>query len=217
MRGAAVADLRPRARAEPGQASARQPQTAGARSVPPRERVYSAALELFVEQGFDSTTIDEIAERAGVARATVFYHFKPKTAILDEWSARRRQRAVAAVGAEHLQTQSLRDVLTRYTTALAEINENARAETVALMSAAIRSTDVLSNPRLAPEVASFISRAQRTEEVRADFDPADAGLLVATAYVAILGRWIAAEPPPFDLRRTLLATLELLFEGLSPR
>ena len=26
-----------------------------------------------------------------------------------------------------------------------------------------------------------------------------------------------AAPPPFDLRRTLLATLELLFEGLSPR
>jgi AcrR family transcriptional regulator len=212
-----VADLRPRARTGPGQVPPGQPPTIGTRSVPPRERVYAAALELFVEQGFDCTTIDEIAERAGVARATVFYHFKPKTAILDEWSARRRQRALAAVRAEHLETQSLRDVLTRYTTELAEINENARAETVALMSAAIRSTDVLSNPKLAPEVASFIGHAQRTGEVRADFDPAHAGLLVAAAYVAILGRWIAVEPPPFDLRRTLLATLELLFEGLSPR
>jgi AcrR family transcriptional regulator len=212
-----VDDLRPGPDAEPGQASAGQPPAVGARSVPPRERVYCAALELFVEQGFDSTTIDEIAERAGVARATVFYHFKPKTAILDEWSARRRQRALAAVRAECLQTQSLRDVLTRYTAELAEINEGARAETVALMSAAIRSTDGLGNPRLAPEVASFIGRAQRTGEVRADFDPEHAGLLVATAYVAILGRWIAVEPPPFDLQRTLLATLKLLFEGLLPR
>jgi AcrR family transcriptional regulator len=212
-----VADLGPKARTGPGQFPPGQPPTVGARPVPPRERVYAAALELFVEQGFDCTTIDEIAERAGVARATVFYHFKPKTAILDEWSARRRRRALTAVRAEHLETQSLRDVLTCYTTELAEINENARAETVALMSAAIRTTDVLSNPRLAPEVASFIGRAQRTGEARADFDPEHAGLLVATAYIAILGRWIAVEPPPFDLRQTLLATLELLFEGLSPR
>jgi AcrR family transcriptional regulator len=216
-----VADLRPSADTEPGQVSPAELSTIGDRSatqqVPPRERIYSAALELFVEQGFDSTTIDEIAERAGVARATVFYHFKPKTAILDEWSARRRRRALAAVRAEHLETHSLRDVLTRYTTELSEINESARGETVALMSAAIRSTDVLSDPKLAPEVASFIGHAQRTGEVRADFDPAHAGLLVATAYVAILSRWIAVEPPPFDLRRTLLATIELLFAGLSPR
>ena len=216
-----MADSRPRASAEPEQVSRGQTPTGGdrpaVRPLPPRERVYAAAVELFVEQGFESTTMDEIAERARVARATVFYHFKPKTAILDEWSTRRRQRALAAVRATPLETHNLRDVLRRYTAELADINESARAETVALMSAAIRSTDVLSNPKLALEVASFIGQAQRAGEVRADFDPAQAGLLVATAYVAILGQWIAVDPPPFDLRRTLLATLELLFEGLSPR
>lgn len=221
MRGTAVTDSRPRASTEPERVSRGQAPTGGdrpaGRHLPSRERVYAVAVELFVEQGFESTTMDEIAEHAGVARATVFYHFKPKTAILDEWSARRRQRALAAVRATPIETHSLRDVLSRYTAELADINESARAETVALMSAAIRSTDVLSNPKLAVEVGSFIGQAQRAGEVRADFDPAQAGLLVATAYVAILGQWIAVDPPPFDLQRTLLATLELIFEGLSPR
>jgi len=41
-----------------------------------RRRVYRAAVELFVERGFDATTMDDIAERADVARATVFNHFQ---------------------------------------------------------------------------------------------------------------------------------------------
>jgi AcrR family transcriptional regulator len=39
--------------------------------------VLAAALELFVERGYDNTTMDEIAERADVARAAVFNYFAP--------------------------------------------------------------------------------------------------------------------------------------------
>ena len=60
-----------------------------------RERVYRAAVELFVERGFEATTMDDIADRADVARATVFNYFQRKTAFLDQWSALRRQKALA--------------------------------------------------------------------------------------------------------------------------
>jgi AcrR family transcriptional regulator len=49
-----------------------------------RPRVFQAAVELFVERGFDATTMDDIADRADVARATVFNYFQRKTAFLDE-------------------------------------------------------------------------------------------------------------------------------------
>jgi AcrR family transcriptional regulator len=42
------------------------------------DRVYDAALELFLAQGFVATSYDEIAERADVARKTAFNHFPRK-------------------------------------------------------------------------------------------------------------------------------------------
>jgi AcrR family transcriptional regulator len=47
-----------------------------------RERIVEAALGLFVAQGLQDTTIDQIAEVAGVGRRTVFHHFPTKEMIL---------------------------------------------------------------------------------------------------------------------------------------
>ncbi|KAA9086902.1 TetR/AcrR family transcriptional regulator [Microbacterium radiodurans] len=49
-----------------------------------RETLAEAACELFLEQGFDSTTIAEIARRAGVSRSSFFNYFASKSAVL--WS-----------------------------------------------------------------------------------------------------------------------------------
>ncbi len=43
----------------------------------------TAALELFVEQGFAATRIDEIARRAGVSKGTVYLYFASKEALLE--------------------------------------------------------------------------------------------------------------------------------------
>ncbi len=47
-----------------------------------RERLVVAALDLFTEQGYDETTVAEIAERAGLTRSTFFRHFGDKREIL---------------------------------------------------------------------------------------------------------------------------------------
>lgn len=43
-----------------------------------RERLIAAAFDLFAERGFDASTVDDVAERAGVSRTTFFRHFKSK-------------------------------------------------------------------------------------------------------------------------------------------
>jgi AcrR family transcriptional regulator len=47
-----------------------------------RERLQGAALELFSEQGFERTTVAEIAERVGVTTRTFFRHFADKRDVL---------------------------------------------------------------------------------------------------------------------------------------
>ncbi len=47
-----------------------------------RERLVVAALQLFSEQGYDETTVAEIAERAGLTKSTFFRHFPDKRDVL---------------------------------------------------------------------------------------------------------------------------------------
>jgi AcrR family transcriptional regulator len=47
-----------------------------------RERLVSAALQLFSQQGFDDTTVAEIADRAGLAKSTFFRYFPDKRDVL---------------------------------------------------------------------------------------------------------------------------------------
>src|SRR5262249_12854805 len=39
-----------------------------------RERIQAIALELFAEQGYEKTSLREIAERLGVTKAALYYH-----------------------------------------------------------------------------------------------------------------------------------------------
>ena len=47
-----------------------------------RERLVVAAVDLFTEQGYDDTTVAQIAERAGLTRSTFFRHFSDKRELL---------------------------------------------------------------------------------------------------------------------------------------
>jgi AcrR family transcriptional regulator len=54
------------------------------RSRKTRERLVRAALKLWRKQGFEDTTVDEIAAEAGVGWSTFYYHFANKDALLRE-------------------------------------------------------------------------------------------------------------------------------------
>ncbi|MDX3311949.1 TetR/AcrR family transcriptional regulator [Streptomyces sp. NPDC054884] len=46
-----------------------------------RQRIQDVALELFAEQGYEKTSLREIAERLEVTKAALYYHFKTKEEI----------------------------------------------------------------------------------------------------------------------------------------
>ncbi|MEV7426145.1 helix-turn-helix domain-containing protein [Streptomyces sp. NPDC091212] len=47
-----------------------------------RQRIQDVALELFAEQGYEKTSLREIAERLDVTKAALYYHFKSKEDII---------------------------------------------------------------------------------------------------------------------------------------
>ena len=53
-------------------------------SVGTRERILEVALGLFSEQGYDKTSLREVAEKVGVTKAALYYHFPSKEDILTE-------------------------------------------------------------------------------------------------------------------------------------
>jgi AcrR family transcriptional regulator len=51
-----------------------------------RSRAQKVALELFAEQGYEKTSLREIAERLGVTKAALYYHFKSKEDIVHSFT-----------------------------------------------------------------------------------------------------------------------------------
>ena len=47
-----------------------------------RDQILHVALELFTKQGYDKTSLREIAERLEVSKAALYYHFMSKEEIL---------------------------------------------------------------------------------------------------------------------------------------
>jgi len=47
-----------------------------------RDRILDTALDLFIEQGYEKTSLREIAERVGVTKAALYYHFASKEEII---------------------------------------------------------------------------------------------------------------------------------------
>ena len=83
-----------------------------------RERIQSIALELFAEQGYEKTSLREIAERLGVTKAALYYHFKSKEDIVRSFieDYRTELEQVIAWGASQPRTPETRaEILRRYT------------------------------------------------------------------------------------------------------
>jgi AcrR family transcriptional regulator len=178
-----------------------------------RDRLYETAMELFLEQGYERTTMEDIANRADVARTTVFNHYPRKLEFLNEWGARRRAKVADALRRSHLDDKPIDVVLESYMRLMAQLNVEHRAETKELMPPALSFS--LNNPPLATAFANYIRRAQGNGEIRLGIDPDQAGEMLAATYFATIVRWADDEPPGFDLTEALTNSARLLLHGIE--
>jgi AcrR family transcriptional regulator len=141
------------------------------------ERIYSAARDLFAKQGFDATTVDEIAEASDVAPATFFNHFKSKQALLGLMTGEVFEY-LHAMTQEHLEgAGSSRDKLRRFMVAATLGIESSRGVARDVLLEFMRTDGSPEGPhpyleRLVEPFIDLVREGQRSGEFRTDHDAA---------------------------------------------
>ncbi|RZS91095.1 TetR family transcriptional regulator [Motilibacter rhizosphaerae] len=176
-----------------------------------RGRLAEAALELYVERGFEQTTVGDIAERAGVTERTFFRHFADKREVLFDGSQHLQDVLVSAISGAEPGTPPVDVVATAYERA-AELLEGGR-EHSAQRSRVIAATPGLQERELL-KLAGLTSAAAAALQERGVAAPA--ALLAAetggTVFRVAFDRWVAGQGE--DLRGCLRTTLAEL-RGLT--
>ncbi|WP_341924170.1 TetR family transcriptional regulator [Nocardioides psychrotolerans] len=193
--------------------------TPGAERGSSRERMIRAAYELFEQRGFERTTVDDIAARAGVGRTTFFRAFATKEDVIfpdhDSLVASVRERLAAATPSAALVavTEAARLVLAHY---LAE-GDLARARYRLTSNVpALRAREISGQRQYQRTFLTFIRTWMGDEPgtpLRAEL-MADA---VVTAHNHVLRQWLRGRTttPEADFDAAMAAVVEL-FAPRSP-
>jgi len=88
-----------------------------------RGRLENAAMELFQERGYERTTVEEIAERAGLTERTFFRYFADKREVLFSGSKELEKIVVDRIGCAPRKASPLEAVVSAFEAAGAEIQE----------------------------------------------------------------------------------------------
>jgi AcrR family transcriptional regulator len=91
-----------------------------------RARIQQVALELFAEHGYERTSLREIAERLGVTKAALYYHFKSKEDIVRSFTEDYFARLDALISWGREQppgAETARELIDRYITIVLESGE----------------------------------------------------------------------------------------------
>jgi AcrR family transcriptional regulator len=185
-----------------------------------KERLFREALRLFRQKGFASTTVEEIANAAEVAKGTFFNYFPTKEAVLGYLG----ERQTIAVADEIVAMLTQPDLPTRQKLScmLRRLAANVEAERELMRLAIfelVKAPDMLaSDPYRAVfknAVSSLLEQGQARGEVHAAVDIDLAGSAVVGMYFQQVFEWCAA-PVAYPLGDRLDRIIDIVWQGLKP-
>ena len=178
-----------------------------------RERLTRGAMALFLERGFEATTIDDIAATAGVSRRSFFHYFASKEDVVAAW----QEGAAAALVAEVVARPAGETMLTAAENAIAAALKRIDPAEAAAMSRlkrdnpALRARDQLKYEKLERALAEGLAQRARnkSEQLKARLVA-----MIATGAMRVGGEsWIgggAREKPEAFVKRTFDAIRAIL-------
>jgi len=184
-----------------------------------RQAIFDAALDEFIDRGFAATRLDDIAKRAGVAKGTIYLHFKDKQALFQELVRAALLPLIGRLAAPPTGGGSVRAVLENFA-------ENFVKDVVATRRSAIVRLILAEGPRF-PDIADFYYRevvSRGLAGMRALIDLGIARgeirqpglrdypqIVVAPAMVAVIWQGLFARHAPLDATAMLRVHLDLIF------
>ncbi len=158
-----------------------------------RARLVAAALQLFSEQGYDRTTVAEIADHAGLTKSTFFRYFPDKREVLaagQETLARLLTDGIASAPADASPLAAIAAGLVRAAGPMAPFNRELapRVQAVIATSTELQERDALKQVGLAAAMADAL-RARGVAD-RAATLAAEMGVL---AFKEAFAAWLAAD------------------------
>ncbi|MBW2269550.1 MAG: TetR/AcrR family transcriptional regulator [Deltaproteobacteria bacterium] len=185
-----------------------------------RQRILSAAAHLFTSQGFEATTIDEIAEHADVSRGTFFNYYSEKSALMaalgDGMTKTLIEHIAAARELDAPTVGRLAKLFAGSAARLTERRDLSRAvlrETVARRSGLDESHNHTATLHACME--QLLRDGVDAGDVRSDVPTSLLAEMVAGAYVEVLVSWIMADDYPLAERLQMAA--EILGAALDPQ
>lgn len=184
--------------------------------------IREAAAALFRERGFDATTTQAVAERAGVAKGTVFLYAPTKADLVAMVFADRVRRAseqALASEPEGTLVDELDGIFARFFATYAKEKELARlfVKELAFASGAARRVRDEIDALFVSGLAARVEARKARGEVRQDVPAMLAATSAFSLYLVTLMGWLAMEGVTVSAARAhLRASLELSMRGLAP-
>jgi AcrR family transcriptional regulator len=171
-----------------------------------RERLETAALDLFAENGYEETTVAQIADRAGLNRATFFRHFADKREVLfggEDVLAGLFADAIRAASPDATLTECLQAAFAAAEAAMTPQQRAKAAQRVLVVAAnsELQERGLLKHARIARSINAAL-RERGADELTARLG-AEVGML---AFTIAVERWMEAdndEPVPLHAAAAL--------------
>ena len=180
-----------------------------------RGRLAKAALALYAEQGFDQTTVAQIAARAGLTERTFFRHFADKREVLFSGMEMLRDLLVRAVADTPASAPAMDAVGSAIEAAGAVLQENPERvklrDAIVSANAELRERELIKLAALASAVAGAL-RDRGIPEPTASL-AAETGIAV---FKIAFARWVS-EPGQPDLPGTIRESMRELRGVLADR
>src|SRR5215472_6338483 len=99
-----------------------------------RAAIVDAALNEFIARGFTATRLDDVAKRAGVAKGTIYLHFKDKESMFEELVRTALVPLVNRIAAPQIPVGTVRDVIEAFAaTFIREVANTRRGDIIRLI------------------------------------------------------------------------------------
>jgi len=185
------------------------------------ERIYRAALRLFRERGYAATTIDEIAQAAGVANGTFFSYYPIKDAVLSHFGRQQMrlvEEAIAMVP-DFEKIPAYGQILFVFNLLAAGAQgdrEFLRIMIHEIFNSAFAFSDTASSAHQLYElVLEMVRRGQERGELQTTAMAEAMTLILLSTYFYTFINWLEMENPP-QLSQMLQTHLNVLLDGMKP-